>query len=615
MSVIHTEKGLQLGLRVLIFPFLLGSVFIAFLLRLWYLQVAVADVLREKADVYGSVKVERLAPRGIIVDRNGKSLASIRPSLVITGIPSEVRKHPEALDRLSALIGVPKKKLQDKLDDGNWRPYLPTPLFVGATIQVATRVAEMREELPGLGVESQSMRTYADTYSLAHILGYVWTPNERDNKRLEKDGLKTADYVGKVGIEYVYERELMGVPSVEQMDTDSRGRPVRRHGEESAVPGSKLVLSLDTGLQKFAMELLKGRKGCVVALDPTNGEVLCLVSSPSYNTELFLKGISRDAYAALQADKDLPQINRAISTPYAPGSTFKIVTSIAAMMAGKFSPSRTMFCAGYYEVGNRKFKCLGHHGNVSFNTAFTKSCNAYFADMGVRAGPEFLRKACEAVGFGHKSGIDLIGEQRGVVPTEEWIKQWRNPPKWYTGDTVNFSVGQGEISATPIQMACLVMLVANHGVAYKPHLVRRLVPSNPKEPAQDIKPEMIHKVDASAEFWRILEGGMASVISSGTATKARITGLDWGGKTGSAENRKFKETHSWFVGIAPLNNPKIVISVVVENAGHGGDIAAPIAASIVKRYLRPQGAEVASISSRSTASSASLARSSSLSDR
>ncbi|HRJ26898.1 MAG TPA: penicillin-binding protein 2 [Fimbriimonadaceae bacterium] len=610
MSVIHTERQIQWSFRVLIFPVALGLFFVACLLRLWYLQVAAASELQELADIHGSVEVERLAPRGLMTDRNGKMIAGIKPALVITGVPNQIRKNPHVLDQLSSLLGVSRSKLQDKLDQGNWRPYLPTPLYVGATMQQASRIAEMRQEWPGLDVESQSMRFYPDTYSLTHVLGYVWTPNEKDVKRLESKGMKPAQYVGKVGLEYVYEAQLMGQPGKDRMDTDARGRPIRNYGEERATPGERMVLSIDIRLQKAAMNLLRGRRGAVVALDPATGEVLCLVSAPSYNTDLFSSGISREDFARLQADKDLPQINRAISTPYAPGSTFKIVTAIAAAMQGKFSPRQTAHCAGYYEVGNRKFRCLGRHGDVSFNTAFAKSCNAYFADLGVRAGVEGLRSACDVLGLGQRTGIDLIGEQRGIVPTDEWIRRWRDPPKWYTGDTVNFSVGQGEISTTPIQMATLAMLVANRGTAYRPHLVRAWVPANPTEKGRRMQPEILHRIDLPASFWDSLEGAMASVVDFGTAGKAKIPGLRWGGKTGSAENRRDKETHSWFVGVAPLDDPKIALAVVVENAGHGGDVAAPLASQIVRRYLRPQGVEVelSSIASSRPAASASAAR-------
>ncbi|HRK21310.1 MAG TPA: penicillin-binding transpeptidase domain-containing protein, partial [Fimbriimonadaceae bacterium] len=273
---------------------------------------------------------------------------------------------------------------------------------------------------------------------------------------------------------------------------------------------------------------------------------------------------------------------------YSPGSTFKIVVATAAMEKGIFSLSRPGVCRGFYAVGNRRSKCLGVHGAITFHSAFARSCNTYFSDLAVRVGPEDLAKTALRMGLGRKTGIDLPAESPGLVPTQEWLDS-RNPPlKWYPGDTVNFGIGQGAMAATPLQMAYVAGLVANEGVGYRPHLVRAKAPGKGGNSPTPVKPELLSRIEAPPGFWRELKSAMVEVIASGTARgAATIPGLVWGGKTGSAEHRKREQTHSWFVGAAPMDNPKIAICVLVEAAGHGSTVAAPIARDIVSSYLKP----------------------------
>lgn len=592
MSVIHQERETRLDMRLLLPLLALALALLGLFIRLWYLQVAQAPMLAERAEQLRTREVRHLAPRGLIVDRRGRLLAGVQPEIVIAAIPAVVKEHPEALHRASALLGVSAKKLAKRMEAGAWRPFFATPVHIGASIQAATRIAEEPDSFPGLSVSSMPMRYYPDSKTFAHVLGYVGTPSESDVDRLKRRNLEPATFVGKVGLEFTHEAALMGVPGVEHMEVDVHNKPVRNVGQDNATPGSKLVLSIDADLQRFAQAQLEGKRGAVVAIDPSNGEVLCIVSSPTYDAGLFHGGISEEDYSMLRDDPAKPQINRAIASAYAPGSTFKIVTTLAACLAGIDPTRQSAYCPGYYMIGRRKVRCMGRHGAIGFDRAFTKSCNTFFATLAVRAGEDKLREACAEVGLGHKMGIDLLGESGGVVPTMEWIARWRKPPVWYGGDTVNFAIGQGEVSTTPLQMASLAALVANRGMAYRPHLVRSATPPGvgaspiltPLEPAGHVQ--------VSDEVWSALHTAMGHVIEEGTGQRGRITGLRWGGKTGSAENRRNAETHSWFVGFAPLDRPKIAIAVLVENAGHGGEVAAPIASDVVRRYLRGDGAQI-----------------------
>lgn len=598
MSVIHAPRKQSLELRYIVFLIGVFGALATIFLRLWYLQVAMNAELSEKAESYRTSSTSSLAPRGLIEDRNGKVVASVKPETVVTAIPSVVRKQPWVLTKVASLLGVSEDKLKQKLNENGWRPYLPAPIHVGVSPAVATRIAEAGEDLPGINVESQPMRSYAETRNFAHILGYVWTPSERDVKRLEAEEIKPPSYVGKIGLEYIYEKDLMGVEGRESLETDAKGRPMRVVGRDNPRPGSKLTLTIDADLQNLANELLAealkdmGAPGAIVALDPRNGEVLCLASSPTYDTALFQNGISSTDWKKLSNDPKHPMTNRAIYGTYAPGSTFKIVTALAAEQAGQFSAGRTAVCRGYYEVGNRKFRCLGNHGAITFHRAMAKSCNAYFMDLGIKAGREGVVAACESVGLGKRSGIDLLGEGKGTIPTEEWIRAVQKVPEgkpftWYLGNTANISIGQGDIGTTPLQMANVAAMVANEGVVYRPHLVRSVHPSAPDSKPVAVSPEVLYRVEASPGFWPLMKQALVSVIQQGTATAGTsIPGVVWGGKTGSSEHsRKGTKTHSWFVGIAPMDNPQIVIAAVIESAGHGGEVAAPLAAKIVRKWL------------------------------
>lgn len=591
--VIHEKPERRLDASSLIFPVLCGFGLFVLVLRLWYIQVAQAAVLVEEAENLRTSTIQRLAPRGLILDRKGRLVAGVRPEIVITAIPAIARRHPEAVAEVAAIVGLAPEEVSRKLEEHAWRPYVSVPVYVGATMAQATRIGEAGRRLPGFDVQTLPMRRYVDPWAFAHVVGYVWTPDERDVRRLSDMGLEAADYVGKTGVEYVYERELMGRAGLERAEIDSRGRPVRVVERVPAQPGERLVLSLDADLQRFALASLQeiGRPGAVAAIDPRNGEVLALVSYPSFDASVFSRGISRREFEALQADPARPQVNRAVSSAYSPGSTFKIVTGLAGLSEGLVGTRDRIHCPGYFTVGSRRVRCLGRHGSVTFEDAFAQSCNVYFCEAGRRAGRERIVALAEAFGLGEPTGIDLRTEARGSIPDDEYIRTRRNPPRWFPGDTINISIGQGELSATPLQMACLVATVANRGVGFRPRLVRARVPAGSDAPIP-YEPVVAHRVEASPAHWDLLHRSMERVITAGTGRQAAIPGLRWGGKTGSSQFRRNAKPQAWFVGFAPLDDPRIAIAVLIEEVGHGGEFAAPVAAKIVRRYLRGDSALV-----------------------
>lgn len=590
MSVIHAPRRPELDLRLLAFPAVTFGLFGVLAARLWYFQVVKAPELVERAEATRVQPTARPAPRGLIVDRNGAIVAGVRPRLVVTAVYDVVTKKENAwvVDRLAQMLSADPKKLRAKLVDAKRNRSQPMPIYFGAPNDVGARIAESGAELPGIAIETAPMRSYPDAYSFTHLLGYVGIPNQRDLDRLKEKGIDPpAEFVGKGGVEQAYEAELMGQAGEDRTETDAKGRAIRQVGRDAPVPGEQLVLTLDSRLQRFATQLMKerGYMGGVVAIDPRNGEILTMVSSPTYDLTMFQGAVSQEDWDRLAQDPRRPQTKRAWKSAYSPGSTFKIVTSLAAYRKGLFDPNRPAFCTGGYHLGKHVFHCLGHHGSITYARAMAKSCNTYFYDMGHRVGEDALNEAAHEFGLGEQPGIDISGDSKGIVPTKAWLAKSRIS-HWYGGDTLNLSIGQGYVAATPLQMAGLAAIVANDGVGYRPHLIRAM-----REPvggkAVAVQPEVSHHIQASPEFWGTLRGALRGVVTEGTATVANLPGLDIAGKTGSTEFAASRngKTHAWFVGFAPADHPKIAVAVLLEDAGHGGDVAAPIAAEILKKYL------------------------------
>jgi penicillin-binding protein 2 len=591
VSVIHAPEERRIDFRLALLPSLLVLVFLVYTARLWLLQVVMAEDLVAASESAGRAKIDRLAPRGKIVDRAGRVVAAVAARAVVTARPQEALRHPTAVKEVASWLGVKPEKLEAEIRSVSFAGDLPAPVYIGVDPRVATRIAESAWRLPGFGVETLPMRSYAAPKEMAHILGYVRKPRDVDVKRLRSLGVKPAAYVGIQGLEREYETVLMGRPGSEQMVVDVKRRPVRSLGADAPVPGRTLVLCIDLGLQREALAALGGRRGSVVVIDPKTGEVLCMVSSPTFDASLFLRGISQEEFDRLKGDPSNPLFFRAAGAAYAPGSTFKIVTALSAMRAGQFDPGRRSHCPGYFQVGNRRFKCLGVHGDVAFERAMARSCNVYFADLALRIGPDAIRETCALLGLGRKTGLDLPSEAAGTVPTPEWWAQ-RRDRRFSAGDTVNLGVGQGELAVTPLQMACVMAMVANRGVAYRPRIAKAVVPLQEEARVEVFPREELGRVAATGPQWNALHRALEAVISSGTGAGARIPGIRWAGKTGSAENQRDRETHSWFVAMAPLEDPKYVLAVMAENAGHGGEVAAPIAARIVRWLVRPRTPEV-----------------------
>ncbi len=598
--MIHAPAENKLTARDLVLPGLFIGATCVFVLRLWYLQVVATDEMRSQAGQMSRKEYRRLAPRGKIVDRNGQVLADILPQTVVLVNPGAIAEHPESLEKLAPLLGTTVKKLERAMKIG-WRgAEIPVPVFVGTTPQQAVTIAEAGDSLPGVSIETQAMRVYRDTTSAPHVLGFVSVPTSSILEEFKAKSIEAQEYVGRDGLERRYEERLMGRPGVTAFTVDPAGKPVRGLPGEEPVPGDTLILGLDTELQSVAAQALGKSRGAVVMLDPTNGEVLCMVSSPTYDIATLTHGMSEEEAAYLYQNESRPMLKRAVSGIYPPGSSFKIVTTLGSYAAGTFDNQSAFFCPGYLTVGTKKVRCENHPvGSYNFFGAMTKSCNTFFGKMAQREGADALRDTARQIGLGKKTGIDLGGESPGRIPTDEFVQK-AHGRRWSLGDTNNIGIGQGDIEVTPLQMACVASLVANEGVSYRPHLVRAFLAPGDGAMPEMYEPDILARFDADAQFWSTLKSALRNVVVAGTARRAQVSGVEVSGKTGSAENSQGRSTHAWFVGYAPADNPKIAFAVVVENGGHGGEVAAPIAKRVLDAFFgkksKPQSPSNRSVS-------------------
>jgi penicillin-binding protein 2 len=586
MSVIHAPVENKLEIRQIAVPGAILLFLVVYLGRIAFLQLVASEDLKEEAERSARREVNTLAPRGQIFDRNGRPLAGISATWVVRAVPAVVKEHPESLGYASEILGADPAKLQRELDETPYKA-LPTDIYTNATLTQAMKIAEARSRLPEFDVEIRALRQVIEPKAYSHILGYVGKPSQSLIDSLKEKGITPAEYVGRDGLERFYERDLMGEPGKEVLAVDARSRPISRLEEREPVAGSRVFLSLDDRVQKAAQAALAGRKGAIAALDPRSGEVLAFYSAPSFDLRLWEGGISRTDYDTLLKDPGKPLTRRPSSGLYSPGSTFKIVTALAAARGGVLDLNHHEYCNGGRKVGDRLVACKNHGRGMSLNfaSAFRLSCNTYFISLALRVGPEALHKAALDLGLGRPTGIDLPSEEEGTMPDGKRIRELGGSRRWYQGDTANFGIGQGTTLVTPLQMALVASAVGNNGRAFRPHFVRAVQGPEDKSP-RFTKPVETVSAEAPDSFWRSLRSAMGTVVASGTARRAQIPGVVWGGKTGSTQHGRGRRTHSWFVGIAPLENPTIAIAVLAEEAGHGGDVAAPVAAQVVRAWLQ-----------------------------
>jgi penicillin-binding protein 2 len=558
----------------------------ALVVQFWNLQVIRARHFRDLAENNRSRLVTLAAPRGALLDREGRILVGNRPSFNIVLVPEHAGNLDRVVARLSATLDVGEAAIRERLF--RRQPYRPVVVKTDATLADVASLEARRRELPEISVEVVPLRSYPLASAAAHALGRVGEITERQLQLAEYQGLAPGSLVGQAGIESAYNREVMGKDGFRRVIVNSRGLEVQEAERQEPEDGPSLTLSIDASLQAAMERAFEGRAGSAVALDPETGEILALTSTPAYDPNAFTTGIDAAQWASLARDTQTPLMNRVIQGTYAPGSTFKIVAAIAGLEEGVITPATSFYCPGYLAVYNTVFRCSpGGHGVMSLRQAIARSCNVYFYQVGIRLEIGRLAKWAKLMGLGAPTGIDLPAEVGGLMPSPEWKMRILKTP-WYAGETVSVAIGQGQVSATPLQMARVAALVANGGRLVRPHLVRTVPGRRGAEPARPI--------GIRPETMAVVKEGMRMVVSEGTGWRARLSSVEVCGKTGSAQvvaKARLARTpgvrellpHGWFLAFAPADRPRIAIAVLVEHGGSGGEAAAPVARQILVHYF------------------------------
>lgn len=543
--------------------------------RLVVLQVLGASQFRERAEGNRLRVILEPAPRGIIRDRHGQILASNRLSYSVTLYPIKLthKQTEEVIVRIGRLLAISPTEIRAK-----WKKAASFPVRIMQDIDDKTIavIAENQNRLPGVSIDPVTVRHYPRGRFASHLLGYTGEITDQELEILGELGYRPGDVMGKVGLEKIFDRDLRGQPGRQQVEVDARGRPMRTLAEIPPIPGKDLTISLDVDLQAIAEREIEGKIGAVVCLEPNTGEVLAMVSKPDFDPNLFAGRLKPQDWKAINSPFR-PLLNRAISSAYPPGSIFKIVTTVAAMEAGIVKESTRFNSTGVYYVGNHLFRDWkpGGFGMVNFHRALVMSIDTVYYELGERLGPERIARAARDMGLGRRSGILLGHESAGLIPDTEWKRRIYHD-KWYNGESVNMSIGQGWVQVTPIQAALMTATVANGGRVVRPKLLR---PPGAEE-AQD--PGIQNRW--SPETWHMLRSALKECVDAGTCGAARIPGITTAGKTGSAQAGKIGKTHGWFVAYSPTDKPRIAMAILLEKAGHGGSVAAPVANKLLRQF-------------------------------
>lgn len=608
MSQIYTLKD-KLGENRLFLNRIIAALLIILLLtsglivRLVYLQIVghshYATLAKDN-----SIKIEPLVPtRGMIYDRKGKVLAENTQSFSLELIPEQIKDLDDTLLRLQKLLNISDEKIEQyQKQRKRQKRFASTSLLMGMNDEEIAKFAVVRPFFPGVDIQASLVRNYPYADLAAHVVGYVGRINEAEMKTLPIAEYRGSSHVGKIGIENAYETELHGKTGYAEIETNVQGRAINTVNSVAPVPGENLYLTLDMDLQKTAYDALGDFNGAVVAIEIKTGGVLVFASRPGFDPNPFVIGIANDAYQALQSSENQPLYNRALRGLYPPGSTMKPFIALAGLEYNAISAEHKLFCPGYYQLPNvshryRDWKKSGH-GSVNMTDAITESCDVYFYTLASILGIDRMHDFLQNLGFGEKSGIDLTGEKAGLMPSREWKRKQRNQA-WYPGETLITGIGQGFLQVTPLQLARATATLANKGKVVTPFLVRNSAsPDSLEDEAEShqedlaFKPENVDKVIQ----------GMINVVHDAHGTAKTIgKGINYriAGKTGTAQvfsikqDAKYNENdidfklrdHALFISFAPADDPKIAVAVVMENGGHGGSVAAPIAGQVIKQFL------------------------------
>ncbi len=570
--------------------------FVGLLGQLWYLQALEGGHLQEMSDK-NRIRIRPVAaPRGILFDRDGLPLVDNRPAFTLSFIPREMEDRDTVLARLSILLKIPLAELQESLDRVPVDSLRPVRVRRGLSLEDVTKVEELKLELPGVIVEVEPQRVYPASTFAAHLLGYV---REVSADQMKQGRYRRGDMIGQSGLERLLDEYLRGRDGGERIEVDAFGRPVQVMKRDEPSPGAQVVTTVARRIQEAAERAMAGHAGAVVVMDPRNGDVLAMTSSPAFALDRFTGNLDREDWVRLVRDPMTPLMNRALQSQYAPGSVFKVIVAAAGLQEGSLTPADRTYCNGEFHLGAWTFTDWkqGGHGHVDLRSALVHSCNVFFYGAGLKVGPDAIVRYARAFGLGSPTGSELGGEKPGLIPFVSSPRK-RHGGGWQAGDTINISIGQGRVLVTPMQVARMMAAVANGGILWKPRLVQRVERADGAI-AYSASSKTTGHVDLSPVVWAFLRSALAGVVNEGgTGAAARIPGVSVAGKTGTAQTVAKREVakgqdHAWFASFAPAEDPQVVVVVLVERGGKGGQVAAPIARQIYQAIFLDRVAMVA----------------------
>jgi penicillin-binding protein 2 len=612
LSSNHME---DLRLRYRYFIIALSIAFIVILSRLWYLQITKGDEFAWLAK-NNRIRIRRVpASRGMILDRNRRILVDNRQSFQVSVVPEDIDNAARLVSRMARVLICQPEDLRSRITHQNQRqPFCPLLIKADIPRKELAYLETHKLDLPGMFIDAVPRRSYNYNTLASHLIGYLGEIGQSELEEMESKGYRMGDFIGKDGVEKGWEANLRGVDGGRQVEVDSVGREIRTLSSVPPRPGHNVVLTIDLEIQKAVEDLLAGKIGAAVALDPQSGRILAMASSPSFNPDLFASGIGREDWVSLLSTPFHPLQNKAIQGQYPPGSVFKIITATAALEERAITPHETLFCPGFHQLGTKIYRCWkkGGHGIVSLRRGIVESCDVYFYQVAHRLGIDTIAHYAREFGFGSPTEIELGDEKPGLIPTTAWKRKKYHEP-WYEGETLVAGIGQGAVLVTPIQMANMISAIANGGTLYRPQVVLRVEDVNGTI-IEEYPSTVMRRVSVSEETLELIREALRGVVDDprGTGKAARIRGIPVCGKTGTAQVVKLAlseeieneedipiqyRDHAWFVAYAPQENPSIAVAVLVQHGGHGGSAAAPIAREIIEVALqesRPTPRRVAS---------------------
>ena len=614
----------QFRLRALVAT---AAVIVAFALiwaRAYYLQVVQHENLNEQAERNRTAVVPVMPMRGEVEDRNGEILASNYSAYTLEITPSKVPDLDAVLNELEPLVTISKRDRRrfNKLLSET-KAFEAIPIRTLLSDEEVARFAAQRWRFPGVEIRARFFRNYPLGATASHLVGYIGRINQREQDEIEswpdeeRANYRGTDYIGKLGIEQFYEKELHGETGIERIETSAGGRAVRILDSRPARPGRTIELTIDAKLQQLTEQLFGDRRGALVAIDPRNGEILAFVSAPTFDPNLFVEGIDVESWRALADSPDKPLLNRAIRGRYPPGSTYKPFMGLAALELGKRSPQATTYDPGYWIFGDNKFRSHGDEGlgNVDLRTSIVKSSNTYYYALANDLGVDAIHDFMAPFGFGQITGIDLHGEQSGILPSQAWKRaayKRADQQRWYAGETISLGIGQGYNSFTMLQLASATATLANRGVQYPPHLMRAIRDSrnSTAQTMSSVTPRDLnlnqknvdHIIEAmvgvTQEGTSRLSFANAPYLSAGKTGTAQAVTIGQNEKYDAKKLAEYERDHALYIAFAPTDAPEIALAIVVENAGFGSAHAAPIARRVFDYVLLdqyPSEADIAAV--------------------